>query len=261
MDAEPINHYFPNPKNNYEKFMNEWAQSKLMQDPNCSKNEIMHTGNDEWNQIKKDSEKRRLMKLDEMKKKNEIPFSVRDLQGIILDFVNPTKPMILDNDESKLNELLECNTSKMIMVDNFLHMFNSYKKSLKEQRYEINQMLSKSHDTLLNVEHDHAEIQPIKKQKLEKQEIQVREAFYSVASVYELDVNGVSVIRRKSDDWVNATTILKAAGIGKGRKKRKTLENISGNVQIIQGGYWKLQGTWYNFIINAIGYHWKMQKY
>ena len=72
----------------------------------------------------------------------------------------------------------------------------------------------------------------------------VRESMYSLAHVYELDVNNVSVIRRKSDDWVNATTILKAAGIGKGRKKRKTLESIHGNVQIIQGGYWKLQGTW-----------------
>jgi hypothetical protein len=145
----------------------------------------------------------------------------------------------LERNESKLNELLDQNSSKIVMVDNFLHMFTTYKKSLKEQRNDIDQLLSrtKSRD----------QIQPVKKLKIENNAFQdkpVREAFYSVASVYEMDLNGVSVIRRKCDDWVNATTILKAAGIGKGRKKRKTLEKIKGNVQIIQGGYWKLQGTW-----------------
>ena len=50
MDA---NIYFPNPKNNYENFMNEWAASRLMQDPNCSKNEILQSGNSEWTERSK----------------------------------------------------------------------------------------------------------------------------------------------------------------------------------------------------------------
>lgn len=214
-------YYFPNPKNTYEKFMNEWAETKLLQDPSCSKNEIMHTGNDEWNQMNKDSDNKRLNQTDDDKKNVDIPFSVRDLQEIILDFVNPSKSLKVDHDELKLNELLERNSSKSSIVDNFLHMFTSYKKSLKEQRSEINQMLSKRESS--------DQIKPVKKPKLEIDNVQdtpVREAFYSVASVYEMDLNGVSVIRRKSDHWVNATTILKAAGIGKGRTKRKTLENI-----------------------------------
>jgi hypothetical protein len=228
------NYYFPNPKNTYEKFMNEWAEKKLLQDPSCSKSEIMHTGNDEWNQMKADSDKR-LNQADEVKKNVDIPFSVRDLQGIILDFVNPTKSLN-DHDELKLNELLEQNSSKSSIVDNFLFMFTSYKKRLKVERSEINQMLTKRESS--------NQIKPVKKLKLEIEDTPVREAFYSVASVYEMDLNGVSVIRRKSDHWVNATSILKAAGIGKGRTKRKTLENIGGHVQIVQGGYWKLQGTW-----------------
>jgi hypothetical protein len=219
--------------------MNEWAQTKLLQDPNCSKQEIMRTGNDEWNSIKKDSDKKKLKTPDNNKRKDDGVFSVRDLHEIVLDFVNRSNVIDLERNESKLNELIDQNASKTVMVDNFLHMFATYKKSLKVQRNEIDKMLRKAKSC--------DQIQPVKRLKQEINTLQdkhVREASYSVASVYEMDVNGVSVIRRKSDDWVNATTILKAAGIGKGRKKRKTLGNISGSVQIIQGGYWKLQGTW-----------------
>ncbi|CUA78347.1 Start control protein cdc10 [Schizosaccharomyces pombe 972h-] [Rhizoctonia solani] len=52
-------------------------------------------------------------------------------------------------------------------------------------------------------------------------------------------------MRRRSDSFVNATQILKVAGIDKGRRT-KILEKeiLPGKHEIVQGGYGKYQGTW-----------------
>lgn len=74
------------------------------------------------------------------------------------------------------------------------------------------------------------------------------QAVYSSVSVYEMEVNGVAVMRRRSDSWLNATQILKVAGVEKG-KRTKVLEKeiLSGEHEKVQGGYGKYQGTWINY--------------
>ncbi|KAJ6257049.1 Ankyrin-3 [Drechslerella dactyloides] len=73
-------------------------------------------------------------------------------------------------------------------------------------------------------------------------------AVYSGVSVYEMTVNNVAVMRRREDDWLNATQILKVAGVEKG-KRTKVLEKeiLTGTHEKVQGGYGKYQGTWINF--------------
>ena len=64
--------------------------------------------------------------------------------------------------------------------------------------------------------------------------------------VYECMVRGIAVMRRRTDSYVNATQILKVAGVDKGRRT-KILEKeiLPGKHEIVQGGYGKYQGTWY----------------
>lgn len=66
--------------------------------------------------------------------------------------------------------------------------------------------------------------------------------------MYEMDVNGIAVMRRRLDSWLNATQILKVAGIEKG-KRTKVLEKeiLSGEHEKVQGGYGRYQGTWINY--------------
>jgi hypothetical protein len=63
--------------------------------------------------------------------------------------------------------------------------------------------------------------------------------------VYECMVRGIAVMRRRGDSFVNATQILKVAGVDKGRRT-KILEKeiLPGKHEIVQGGYGKYQGTW-----------------
>ena len=63
--------------------------------------------------------------------------------------------------------------------------------------------------------------------------------------VYECMVRGIAVMRRRADSFVNATQILKVAGVDKGRRT-KILEKeiLPGKHEIVQGGYGKYQGTW-----------------
>ncbi|KAL2367785.1 hypothetical protein RJ035_001335 [Blastomyces gilchristii] len=77
---------------------------------------------------------------------------------------------------------------------------------------------------------------------------QIYTAVYSNVSVYEMEVNGVAVMRRRSDSWLNATQILKVAGVMKARRT-KTLEKevAAGEHEKVQGGYGKYQGTWVNY--------------
>jgi hypothetical protein len=72
------------------------------------------------------------------------------------------------------------------------------------------------------------------------------EAMYSNIAVYELDINDVSVMRRKSDSWINGTHILKAAQIDKGRRTKILEKEVHGEPhEKIQGGFGRYQGTWY----------------
>lgn len=66
------------------------------------------------------------------------------------------------------------------------------------------------------------------------------QAVYSGVSVYEVEVNGIAVMRRRSDGWLNATQILKVAGVDKG-KRTKVLEKeiLVGEHEKVQGGYGK----------------------
>jgi len=76
-------------------------------------------------------------------------------------------------------------------------------------------------------------------------------AVYSGVPVYEMMCRNVAVMRRRSDSYLNATQILKVAGIDKGRRT-KILEKeiLSGEHEKVQGGYGKYQGTWYLILQN-----------
>ncbi|KAF9438624.1 transcriptional regulator swi6 [Entomortierella beljakovae] len=73
-------------------------------------------------------------------------------------------------------------------------------------------------------------------------------AVYSGVPVYEVMCRGIAVMRRKQDSYLNATQILKVAGIEKG-KRTKILERdiLNGEHEKVQGGYGKYQGTWVPF--------------
>ncbi|GJJ11329.1 hypothetical protein Clacol_005561 [Clathrus columnatus] len=75
--------------------------------------------------------------------------------------------------------------------------------------------------------------------------IRIYNAVYSSVQVYECMIRGIAVMRRRADSYVNATQILKVAGIDKGRRT-KILEKeiLPGKHEIVQGGYGKYQGTW-----------------
>ncbi|KAK9454540.1 hypothetical protein V1511DRAFT_460546 [Dipodascopsis uninucleata] len=73
-------------------------------------------------------------------------------------------------------------------------------------------------------------------------------AVYSGVSVYEMMVNGVAVMRRRSDSYLNATQILKVGGVDKGRRTKILEKEIhTGEHEKVQGGYGKYQGTWVPF--------------
>ncbi|EPQ56335.1 apses-domain-containing protein, partial [Gloeophyllum trabeum ATCC 11539] len=75
--------------------------------------------------------------------------------------------------------------------------------------------------------------------------VKIYNAVYSSVQVYECMVRGIAVMRRRTDSYVNATQILKVAGVEKGRRT-KILEKeiLPGKHEIVQGGYGKYQGTW-----------------
>lgn len=63
-----------------------------------------------------------------------------------------------------------------------------------------------------------------------------------------MDLGGVACMRRRTDGWLNATQILKIAGVDKG-KRTKVLEKeiLTGEHEKVQGGYGKYQGTWISY--------------
>lgn len=73
----------------------------------------------------------------------------------------------------------------------------------------------------------------------------VYKAKYSGVDVYELAHPTGSVMKRKQDNWVNATHILKAAKFAKAKRTRILEKDVMGKVhEKIQGGFGKYQGTW-----------------
>ncbi|KAK0620655.1 hypothetical protein B0T14DRAFT_587110 [Immersiella caudata] len=79
-------------------------------------------------------------------------------------------------------------------------------------------------------------------------QVPIYTATYSGVNVYEMDVNGVAVMRRQLDGWLNATQILKVAGVEKGRRTKILEKEIqTGEHEKVQGGYGKYQGTWIPF--------------
>lgn len=70
-------------------------------------------------------------------------------------------------------------------------------------------------------------------------------ATYSSVPVYEITVRGIALMRRRSDGYLNATQILKIAGIEKARRTRiLEKEILTGEHDKVQGGYGTFQGTW-----------------
>lgn len=63
-----------------------------------------------------------------------------------------------------------------------------------------------------------------------------------------MEFNNVAVMRRRHDSWLNATQILKVAGVDKGKRTKILEKEIqTGDHEKVQGGYGKYQGTWIAF--------------
>ncbi|CCK70178.1 transcription factor MBP1 KNAG_0D04320 [Huiozyma naganishii CBS 8797] len=74
---------------------------------------------------------------------------------------------------------------------------------------------------------------------------QIYSAKYSGVDVYELIHATGSIMKRKKDDWVNATHILKAANFAKAKRTRILEKEVLKEVhEKVQGGFGKYQGTW-----------------
>ncbi|CAN8101744.1 unnamed protein product [Discula destructiva] len=77
---------------------------------------------------------------------------------------------------------------------------------------------------------------------------QIYSSTYSGVEVYEMEVNSVAVMRRRNDSHLNATQILKVAGLDKGKRTKILEKEIqTGDHEKVQGGYGKYQGTWISF--------------
>jgi transcription factor MBP1 len=73
----------------------------------------------------------------------------------------------------------------------------------------------------------------------------IRSASYSGTKVYELVIRGVPVMRRAKDSFINATQVLRAAGLPKPARTKVLEKQVSrGMHQKVQGGYAGFQGTW-----------------
>ena len=69
-------------------------------------------------------------------------------------------------------------------------------------------------------------------------------ATYSNVPVYEHTIEGSHVMRRRADDWINATHILKVAGYDKPARTRILEREVQKGVhEKVQGGYGKYQGV------------------
>ncbi|SCW01795.1 LAFE_0E07426g1_1 [Lachancea fermentati] len=74
---------------------------------------------------------------------------------------------------------------------------------------------------------------------------QIYSAKYSGVDVYEFIHPTGSIMKRKADDWVNATHILKAAKFAKAKRTRILEKEVIKDIhEKVQGGFGKYQGTW-----------------
>jgi len=78
------------------------------------------------------------------------------------------------------------------------------------------------------------------------QNSKIYSATYSNVPVYEYNVSpGNHVMRRRADDWINATHILKVAAYDKPARTRILEREVQKGVhEKVQGGYGKYQGAW-----------------
>ncbi|KAI9184257.1 transcriptional regulator swi6 [Blastocladiella emersonii ATCC 22665] len=77
---------------------------------------------------------------------------------------------------------------------------------------------------------------------------EIHSAVYSGVPVWEMITRSVAVMRRKSDSYLNATQLLKVAGIEKARRTKILERDVAKGVhEKVQGGYGKYQGTWIPF--------------
>ena len=68
-------------------------------------------------------------------------------------------------------------------------------------------------------------------------------AYLFKVPVYEFNVEGNHVMRRRADHWINATHILKVAGYDKPARTRILEREVQkGQHEKVQGGYGKYQG-------------------
>ena len=68
---------------------------------------------------------------------------------------------------------------------------------------------------------------------------------YSGTRVYVMNIKGISVMRRLHDNYVNATQVLRAAGLAKPQRTKILEKDISRmKHEKVQGGYAGFQGTW-----------------
>lgn len=73
---------------------------------------------------------------------------------------------------------------------------------------------------------------------------QIYKATYSGVPVYECVIHGVAVMRRRADNWLNATQILKVVGLDKPQRTRVLERDVQRDThEKVQGGYGKYQGT------------------
>ncbi|KAI5284816.1 Cell division cycle- protein res2/pct1, partial [Ascosphaera aggregata] len=71
---------------------------------------------------------------------------------------------------------------------------------------------------------------------------QIYSATYSGVLVYELRLGSESVMRRRFDGYINATHILKVAGLDKPARTRILEREVQKGIhQKVQGGYGKYQ--------------------
>ncbi|KAF7304422.1 4-oxalocrotonate tautomerase [Mycena chlorophos] len=74
---------------------------------------------------------------------------------------------------------------------------------------------------------------------------QILHATYSNTPLYEMICKETAVMKRRSDSWMNATQILKVAGVEKGLRLRVLdQEKSKGRQEKVVGGNTKYQGTW-----------------
>lgn len=77
-----------------------------------------------------------------------------------------------------------------------------------------------------------------------KLNMSIYKATYSSVPVYELICKDITVMKRKTDSYLNATQILKVAGFDKPQRTRILEKEIqTGHHEKVQGGYGKYQGN------------------